>query len=228
MRFAPAISTSSTAMASASRVTAAVRCFRGHNRIANRARTHQELPGTIRGLLEAGPTAGAAGRGRPRLSLIRLMIDIADVSQLRAHLGRELAASDWLIVTQERIALFADATGDHQWIHLDGERARESPYKTTIAHGFLSLSLISTLVKNAVSIAGVNHAINYGLNRVRFVSAVPAGARIRARVTPASMEEIDGGYVQVLWNVIVDREGSEKPCLAAEWLVRYHVGRGPA
>jgi acyl dehydratase len=155
------------------------------------------------------------------------MIDIADVSQLRAHLGRELAASDWLTVTQERIAVFADATGDHQWIHLDEERAaRESPYKTTIAHGFLSLSLISTLVRNAVSIAGVNHAINYGLNRVRFISAVPAGARIRARVTPASMEEIDGGYVQVLWNVIVDREGSEKPCLAADWLVRYHVGRG--
>ena len=126
------------------------------------------------------------------------MIDIADVSQLRAHLGRELAASDWLTVTQERIAVFADATGDHQWIHLDEERAaRESPYKTTIAHGFLSLSLISTLVRNAVSIAGVNHAINYGLNRVRFISAVPAGARIRARVTPASMEEIDGGYVQV-------------------------------
>ena len=83
-----------------------------------------------------------------------------------------------------------------------------------------------TLVKHAVSIAGVDHAINYGLNRVRFISAVPAGARIRARVTPASMEEIDGGYVQVLWHVIIDREGSEKPCLAAEWLVRYHIGRG--
>src|SRR4030095_11207621 len=128
-------------------------------------------------------------RRRTRLSLTRRMIEVANVSQLRTHLGRELA-SDWLTVTQERITLFADATGDDQWIHLDEERAgRESPYQTTIAHGFLSLSLISTLVKSAVSIAGVNHAINYGLNRVRFISAVPAGARIRARVTPASIEE---------------------------------------
>ena len=113
------------------------------------------------------------------------MIEIDDIAQLRAQVGRELAVSDWLTMTQERIRQFADATDDHQWIHLDQDRAaRESPYKTTIAHGFLSLSLISALVRNALSIGGQKLAVNYGLNRVRFVSAVPAGGRIRARVTP--------------------------------------------
>jgi acyl dehydratase len=149
-------------------------------------------------------------------------MEIVDPSELVAHVGREIAVSDWLVVTQERIAQFADATGDHQWIHLDGERAeRESPYGTTIAHGFLSLSLISALVKNAVSIGGHRLAINYGLNRVRFVSAVPAGARIRARVTPLSVEAVDGGVSQVVWSVVIEREDADKPCLVAEWLVRY-------
>lgn len=136
--------------------------------------------------------------------------------------------SDWVAMTEERIAQFADATGDHQWIHLDAERAaRESPYRTTIAHGFLSLSLISALVGNAVSIGGLRLAINYGLNRVRFVSAVPAGARIRARVTPMSVEEVDGGARQVAWSIVVERDGAEKPCLVADWLVRYYTDRVP-
>jgi acyl dehydratase len=152
------------------------------------------------------------------------MIEITEISALREHLGRELAISDWVTMTQERIAQFADATHDHQWIHLDQERAaRESPYKTTVAHGFLSLSLISALLRSAVSIGNQGLAINYGLNRVRFVSAVPAGARIRARVTPISMETIDRGVDQVTWNVVVEREGGEKPCLVAEWLVRYYA-----
>jgi acyl dehydratase len=127
-------------------------------------------------------------------------------------------------MTQERIAQFANATGDDQWIHLDQERAtRESPYKTTIAHGFFSLSLLSALVRTAVSIGGQKLTVNYGLNRVRFVSAVPAGARIRARVTPISVEEVDSGTSQVAWNIVVEREGAEKPCLVAEWLVRYYA-----
>jgi acyl dehydratase len=151
------------------------------------------------------------------------MIEIEDIAQLRAHVGRELAVSDWLTMTQERIGQFADVTDDHQWIHLDQDRAaRESPYKTTIAHGFLSLSLISALVKNALSIGGQKLAVNYGLNRVRFVSAVPAGGRIRARVTPISVEAVDRGASQVAWSVVVEREGAEKPCLVAEWLVRYY------
>jgi acyl dehydratase len=151
------------------------------------------------------------------------VIEIDDVAQLRAQVGRELAVSDWLTMTQERIRQFADVTDDHQWIHLDQDRAaRESPYKTTIAHGFLTLSLISALVKNALSIGGQKLAVNYGLNRVRFVSAVPAGGRIRARVTPISVETVDRGASQVVWGVVVEREGAEKPCLVAEWLVRYY------
>ena len=151
------------------------------------------------------------------------MIEIDDIAQLRAQVGRELAVSDWLTMTQERIRQFADVTDDHQWIHLDQDRAaRESPYKTTIAHGFLTLSLISALVKNALSIGGQKLAVNYGLNRVRFMSAVPAGGRIRARVTPISVETVDRGASQVVWGVVVEREGAEKPCLVAEWLVRYY------
>ena len=151
------------------------------------------------------------------------MIEIREPSQIRAHIGRELAVSDWFTIAQERIAQFAEVTDDHQWIHLDQERAvRESPYKTTIAHGFLSLSLISALVRDAVSIGGQKLAINYGFNRVRFVSAVPAGGRIRARVTPAGVESIESGVTQVVWNIVVEREGSEKPCLVADWLVRYY------
>ena len=151
------------------------------------------------------------------------MIQIGDPSQIRAHIGRELAVSDWLTITQEQIAQFAEVTDDHQWIHLDQERAsRESPYKTTVAHGFLSLSLISALVRNALSIGGQKLAINYGLNRVRFISPVPAGGRIRAHVIPISVDQVESGVSQVAWNIVVEREGSEKPCLVADWLVRYY------
>jgi acyl dehydratase len=150
------------------------------------------------------------------------MIEIGGIPQLRERVGQELGASDWFVVTQERVNQFADATGDHQWIHLDQDRAaRESPYQTTIAHGFLTLSLVSALLRSAVSMGGLRMAINYGLNRVRFVSAVPVNSRIRAHVTPLSLEDVDEG-VQVVWKIIVEREGAEKPCLAAEWLVRYY------
>jgi acyl dehydratase len=153
------------------------------------------------------------------------MIEIPDVPALGAHLGHELAVSSWFSMTQERIARFADATGDHQWIHLDGERAaRESPYRSTIAHGFLSLSLLPALLRDAVSIGGLKMSVNYGLNRVRFVSAVPAGARIRGRVTPISIETVDTGVYQVAWSIVVERDGAEKPSLVAEWLVRYYSG----
>ena len=152
------------------------------------------------------------------------MIEIANVTELRGHVGREIAISGWFTVTQEQIARFADVTDDHQWIHLDQARAaRESPYETTIAHGFLSLALIGALVRNAVSIGGQKLSVNYGLNRVRFTSAVPSGARIRARVTPMSVEEVDGRASQVTWKIVVEREGAEKPCLVAEWIVRYYA-----
>ena len=149
--------------------------------------------------------------------------EITSVEELRSLTGREVAVSDWFEVTQDRINLFADATGDHQWIHVDVERAKaESPYGATIAHGFLTLSLLSVLARHAISVGGVRMGINYGLNRVRFVSPVPAGARIRGRFTLAILEEIKGG-VQLTWNVAVEREGSDKPCCVAEWLVRYYT-----
>ena len=149
-------------------------------------------------------------------------MDIKDLSALRARVGEEIAVSDWMPVTQDRIQQFAEATGDHQWIHLDVDRAsRESPYKTTIAHGFLTLSLVSALLRDAIRIGGLRLAVNCGLNRVRFTAPVPAGSRIRARITPASLTEI-GGATQVVWNVTIEREGADKPCCVVEWIVRYY------
>lgn len=147
---------------------------------------------------------------------------IGSLIELETHVGREVAVSDWFDITQERINLFADATEDWQWIHIDPERAaRESPFKGTIAHGFLTLSLLTELGKRAMSIGGVRMGINYGLNRVRFVRPVPAGSRIRARFTLAAVEQISGG-AQATWKVTVERDGSDKPCCVAEWLVRYY------
>lgn len=146
---------------------------------------------------------------------------IENIAELANYAGKEVGVSDWLEVSQERIDQFAEASEDRQWIHIDRERARESTFKTTIAHGFLTLSLLSALARLAISVGGVRMGINYGLNRVRFVSPVPAGARIRGRFTLATVEEIKGG-VQSMWNVTVECEGSEKPCCVAEWLVRYY------
>jgi acyl dehydratase len=144
-----------------------------------------------------------------------------DVRTLRDRVGQEVAVSDWTAITQERIDQFADATGDHQWIHVDRERAKQSPFQTTIAHGFLTLSLISALLRSAVNPTGLRMAINYGLNRVRFVAPVPSGARIRGRFTLASIEEA-GGAIQATWNATIERDGGDKPVCVAEWLVRYY------
>jgi acyl dehydratase len=147
---------------------------------------------------------------------------IENIAELANYAGKEVGISDWLEVSQDRINQFAETTEDRQWIHIDPERAAsESPFKTTIAHGFLTLSLLSVLAKSAISVSGVRMGINYGLNRVRFVAPVPAGARIRGRFTLATLEEIKGG-VQSTFNVTVEREGSDKPCCVAEWLVRYY------
>jgi acyl dehydratase len=151
------------------------------------------------------------------------MFEVESVAKLGEFVGREVAWGEWVEVSQERIDRFAEATEDRQWIHVDPERAaRESPFKQTVAHGFLTLSLLSELMRLAVSVKGVRMGINYGLNRVRFVALVPAGARLRGRFTLAALEEIQGG-AQATWEVSVEREGSEKPCCVAEWLVRYYV-----
>ena len=151
------------------------------------------------------------------------MTEIESIAKLGEHLGREVAVSPWLEVTQERIDQFAEATEDRQWIHIDPERAaRESPFKQAIAHGFLTLSLLSELARLAMKVGGLKMGINYGLNRVRFISPVPAGSRIRGRFALDELEEIKGG-VQATWSVTVEREGGSKPCCAAQWLVRYYA-----
>jgi acyl dehydratase len=153
------------------------------------------------------------------------MIDI-DVRTIGDRVGEEIAVSDWLEVTQAHINQFADATGDHQWIHVDPVRAAaELPSKTTIAHGFLTLSLLSTLIRESIRFTGLRMAINYGLNRVRFVSPVPSGSRIRALITLQSVDTVGDG-VQATWIATIERDGSEKPAAVAEWLVRYYPEKG--
>ena len=150
------------------------------------------------------------------------LTEIESVASLGARVGEEAAVSDWLEVTQERINLFAEATEDRQWIHTDPARAaRESPFGQTIAHGFLTLSLLSELGRMAMSVGGVRMGLISGLNRVRFVSPVPAGARIRGRFTLVELKEIEGG-AEATWKVTVEREGGDKPCCVAAWLVRYY------
>ena len=151
------------------------------------------------------------------------MIRIASLADLRARAGREIGTSGWLAIDQPRINAFADATGDHQWIHVDGERAaRDTPFGTTIAHGFLTLSLVSALMRDAVSIGGLRMTINYGLNRVRFVAPVPAGSRVRARIALGAVDDVKDA-TQATWKITVEREGGDKPCLVAEWIVRYYA-----
>ena len=151
------------------------------------------------------------------------MIEIVDVLGLGANIGRELAVSEWIEMTQSRIDRFADATGDRQWIHVDVARAaKESPYGAPIAHGFLTLSLLPALLRSTLDFPRVRTAINYGVNRVRFVSAVPAGARIRGRFTPLAVKAHRDG-VDVTWAVTMEREGGDKPCCVAEWIARYYV-----
>jgi len=155
------------------------------------------------------------------------MTEIRNFAALRGRLGEEVAVSDWFDVTQERITQFADATEDRQWIHVDAARAaKESPYKTTIAHGFLTLSLASVLIRRTFSFEGVRMAINYGLNRVRFITAVPAGSRVRARFALAGLDDLEGG-AQVTWGITLEREGGDKPCAVVEWVVRYYTKELP-
>jgi len=141
---------------------------------------------------------------------------------LRRFVGREMATTEWFSVTQDRIQQFAETTEDRQWIHVDRERAqRDSPYGTTIAHGFLTLSLLSHFLQQAIQIgSGVRMSVNYGLNRVRFPSPVPAGSRIRARFTLQALKDIADG-VEATFSVVIEGENSDKPCCVAEWVIRY-------
>lgn len=148
---------------------------------------------------------------------------ISGIEELRALVGQEVGVSDWLQVSQSMIDAFADLTGDRQWIHVDPERAKiESPYGATVAHGFLTLSLISQLHGQAVQLRGTHtRAINYGFNRVRFPCAVRSGARIRVHSMLEATEDIDGG-TQLTWGMSVEVEGQPKPAVVAQWLVRLY------
>jgi len=146
------------------------------------------------------------------------------MDSLKELVGQELSVTDWFQVTQERIQQFADATLDHQWIHVDVERARrESPFRSPIAHGFLTLSLLPHFMHEAIQIKqGVRMGVNYGLNRVRFVSPVRAGSNIRARIALQSIKDVAPNAVEVIFHATVEVEGSEKPGCVAEWVARYY------
>jgi acyl dehydratase len=148
---------------------------------------------------------------------------VENLESLRGFVGREIGVTDWFTLTQERIQQFAEATEDRQWIHVDRARAqKESPYGATIAHGFLTLSLLSHFLKQALEIrGGMRMGINCGLNRVRFPSAVPAGSKIRAHVSLHSLKELPD-CVEATFSISVECEGAEKPCCVAEWIVRYY------
>jgi acyl dehydratase len=145
----------------------------------------------------------------------------ASLRELEHRVGEEIGVSPWLAITQERIDTFAKAIDDFQWIHVDRERARDSPFGGTIAHGFLTLSLLSHLAERTFSFADRRMGINYGLNRVRFTAPVKSGSRVRARFTLAKYEKLDGG-AQVTWNTVMECEGAEKPVLIAEWIGRHY------
>jgi len=148
---------------------------------------------------------------------------LESLQSLKGYVGREIATTKWLCVTQDRIQQFADATGDRQWIHVNVERAgRESPYGTTIAHGFLTLSLMSHFLREAIQLPGsVRQSINYGLNRVRFPAPVRAGQNIRARICLQSCREL-ADSVEGVFEITIEAEDGEKPCCVADWILRYY------
>lgn len=147
---------------------------------------------------------------------------IGNLDALPAWIGKEVACSDWMAVDQQRIQQFADATGDQQWIHTDPARAlRESPYKSTIAHGYLTLSLLPHLLESCLRIDGVGMTINYGLDKVRLPAPVLAGQRVRARLVLDRLEPVAGG-VQAYWSATVELEHGDKPACIAQMLARYY------
>ena len=142
------------------------------------------------------------------------------LAELAACVGQEVAVSDWLTITQQQVNLFAEATGDHQWIHVDTEKAAAGPFGGPIAHGFLTLSLLPKFFESSFEIIGSRMGVNYGLNKVRFTSPVPVGSRLRARMKLLASEPIANDGVQMTWEVTVEREGATKPVCVAESLVR--------
>ncbi|WP_431963243.1 MaoC family dehydratase [Actinacidiphila sp. bgisy160] len=152
--------------------------------------------------------------GQPRI--------FTSVGELKAAIGEDLGTTGWLEVDQKRIDLFADATGDHQWIHVDPEKAAQGPFGTTIAHGYLTLSLIPSFTPELLRVEGVKMGVNYGVNKVRFPSPVPVGSRLRATGRIAEVSEVPGG-AQLVVAITVEREGGDKPVCVAETVVRFYL-----
>jgi acyl dehydratase len=150
------------------------------------------------------------------------MRDFPSLAALAGSTGQHLGYSDWIEIDQKRVDLFAEATGDHQWIHVDPERAAAGPFKQTIAHGFLTLSLLPVITADVYRVDGVRMAINYGLNRVRFPAPLPVGGRVRGGVELVEATPIEGG-VQVVARVTVEVEGAPKPCCVAETVARLYA-----
>ncbi|HEX5092938.1 MAG TPA: MaoC family dehydratase [Burkholderiales bacterium] len=144
------------------------------------------------------------------------------IRELESRVGEEIALSPWVDMPQERIDLFAQATEDFQWIHIDRERAKSSPFGTTIAHGFLTLSMLPKLIESTFEFSDRRMGVNYGLNKVRFTAPVPAGAKIRGRFTLAKFEKLPDGGVQTTWSVIIERQDQEKPVMVAETISRHY------
>ena len=141
---------------------------------------------------------------------------------LESMVGKDVGVSPWVEIPQSRIDQFAEATGDFQWIHVDQEKAKNSPFGGTIAHGFLTLSMLPKLTESTFEFSDRRMGVNYGLNKVRFTAPVPAGAKIRGRFTLAKYEKIDGNGVQTTWSVVIEREGSDKPVCVAESISRHY------
>jgi acyl dehydratase len=147
----------------------------------------------------------------------------AGIDDAKARQGEEIGVSDWMDVDQERVDTFAQVTGDQQWIHVDVERAkRESPFGGPVAHGYLTLSLLSKFALECIQVEGIKLAVNYGLNRVRFASPVRVGSRIRARFVLGGVDDIEGG-AQLVWRATVEIEGNDKPACVAEMVVRWYL-----
>ena len=144
------------------------------------------------------------------------------LAELAACVGQEVAVTDWFTVTQQHIDQFAAATGDHQWIHVDPERAKAGPFGATIAHGYLTLSMLAGFLGGVVQVRDVRMGVNYGLNKVRFMAPVPVGSRLRARQTLLGAQPLEGG-MQLAWRSTIEREGADKPVCVAEPLARYYV-----
>ena len=146
----------------------------------------------------------------------------ASLDELKAAVGTTLGSSDWIVVDQDRINQFADATNDHQWIHVDPVKAAAGPFGSTVAHGFLTLSLLPALVDGKLSVDGVRMAVNYGLNKVRFPAAVPVGSKLRGTTELISVEDVQGG-AQITYQVTVEREGGDRPVCVAEAVARIYL-----